>query len=89
MEYEGRVVCSGRQEPVRGAEFAGLWGGSCLTQHRGRGLYRALTTARARAAMALGKRYLHSDSTEFSRPILERSGLVKVTMTTPYVWRRR
>ncbi len=38
--------------------------------------------------MTLAKRYLHSDSTEFSRPILEWSGLVKVT-TTPYVWRRR
>ena len=25
----------------------------------------------------------HSDSTEYSRPILERSGLVKVSTTTP------
>jgi hypothetical protein len=28
------------------------------------------------------------DSTEFSRPILERSGLVKVSTTTPYNWQR-
>lgn len=28
-----------------------------------------------------------SDSTEFSRPILERARLVKVSTTTPYMWR--
>ena len=54
----------------------------------GRGIYRALTAARARSALALGKRLMHSDSTEFSRPILERAGLVKVSTTTPYMWRR-
>ena len=31
---------------------------------------------------------MHSDSTEFSRPILERAGLVKVSTTMPYMWRR-
>ena len=35
-----------------------------------------------------GKTVIHSDSTEFSRPILERSGFVKVSTTTPYTWRR-
>ncbi len=47
-----------------------------------------MTAARARSALALGKTLLHSDSTEFSRPILERSGLVKVSTTTPYDWQR-
>jgi hypothetical protein len=42
----------------------------------------------ARAALALGKTLVHSDSTEYSRPILERSGLVKVSTTTPYRWAR-
>ena len=55
---------------------------------RGRGIYRALTAARARSALRLGKTIIHSDSTEFSRPILERSGFVKVSTTTPYTWRR-
>ncbi|HVK35474.1 MAG TPA: GNAT family N-acetyltransferase, partial [Microlunatus sp.] len=59
-----------------------------LPQWRRRGIYRALTAARAHSALALGKTLLHSDSTEFSRPILERSGLIKVTTTTPYEWRR-
>jgi hypothetical protein len=36
----------------------------------------------------MGKTYINSDSTEYSRPILERSGFVKVSTTTPYNWRR-
>ena len=31
---------------------------------------------------------MYSDSTEYSRPILERAGFVKVSTTTPYVWSR-
>ena len=31
---------------------------------------------------------MHSDSTEYSRPILERSGMLKVSTTTPYRWER-
>ncbi|RLV47773.1 GNAT family N-acetyltransferase [Nocardioides mangrovicus] len=83
-EADGEIVSTGRIEPVPGTEFAGLWGGVTVPQWRGRGVYRALTAARARAALDLGKRLLNSDSTQFSRPILERSGLVKVTTTTPY-----
>jgi hypothetical protein len=87
-EADGQMISAGRLEPVAGTEFAGLWGGATLPQWRRRGVYRALTAARARSALALGKTLLHSDSTEFSRPILERSGLIKVTTTTPYEWRR-
>lgn len=85
-EAGDRIVSAGRLEPVAGTEFAGLWGGATLPEWRGRGIYRALTAERARSALARGKRYLNSDSTEFSRPILERSGLIKVSTTTPYVW---
>jgi hypothetical protein len=38
--------------------------------------------------LSRGKRLIYSDSTEYSRPILERAGLVKVSTTTPYVWSR-
>ncbi len=86
-EIGGRIVSSGRLEPVDGSEFAGIWGGATLPEWRGRGIYRALTAVRARSALRLGKRLIHSDSTEHSRPILERAGLVKVSTTTPYVWR--
>jgi hypothetical protein len=87
-EADGRVVSAGRLQRVEGTEFAGLWGGATVEAWRGRGIYRALTAARARAALEVGVRYLHSDCTAMSRPILERSGLVAITTSTPYVWHR-
>ena len=87
-ETPGGVIGVGRLEVVPDTEFAGLWGGGTLPAWRGRGIYRALTAARAQSAVKRGVRYVHSDCTEFSRPILERSGLRPVTTTTPYIWRR-
>lgn len=84
----GQVVSAGRLELVPGTQVAGLWGGETHPGWRGRGIYRALTAARARAALDAGWRYLHSDCSPMSRPILERSGLRRVTTTTPYVWTR-
>jgi N-acetylglutamate synthase-like GNAT family acetyltransferase len=85
-EADGEIVSAGRLEPVPATEFAGIWGGATRPEWCGRGIYRALTAARARSALVLGKRLIHSDSTENSRPILERAGLVKVSTTTPYLW---
>ncbi|GAB3458057.1 GNAT family N-acetyltransferase [Actinophytocola sediminis] len=87
-EADGRFVSAGRLEPVAGSDFAGIWGGATLPAWRGRGIYRALTVARARSALATGKTLIHSDSTEDSRPILERAGLVRASTTTPYTWYR-
>jgi len=87
-ESAGQVVGAGRLEPVDGSDFAGIWGGAVLADWRGQGIYRALTAVRAHAALALGKTLIHSDSTAYSRPILERSGLIAVFTTTPYEWRR-
>lgn len=87
-EVDGQIVGAGRIEPVAGTDFAGIWGGSTMEGWRHRGIYRALTAVRARAARAMGKTLIHSDSTEYSRPILERSGLIQVSTTTPYHWHR-
>jgi len=87
-EAEGTMIAAGRLEPVPGTRFAGIWGGATREEWRGRGIYRALTANRARSALRVGKTLIHSDSTEYSRPILERSGLIKVSTTTPYHWRR-
>ncbi|WP_425862139.1 GNAT family N-acetyltransferase [Arthrobacter sp. TWP1-1] len=87
-EADGKIVSTGRLEPVPSTDFVGIWGGATLEAYRGRGIYRALTAGRARAALAAGKKLVHSDSTEYSRPILERSGLLKVSTTTPSNWRR-
>jgi hypothetical protein len=86
-EADGDIISAGRLEPVAGTVFAGIWGGATVEPWRGKGIYRALTTARARSALRMGKTLINSDSTEFSRPILERSGLLKVS-TTPYEWKR-
>lgn len=87
-DAEGAVVCAGRLEPVDGTDFAGIWGGATLPEWRGQGIYRAMTARRAQVALDLGKRFIHSDSTPFSRPILERSGFVAVSTTTPWNWSR-
>ena len=69
-----------------GSAFAGLWGGSTLKSHRGRGIYRAMVARRAAIAGARGIRYLQVDASDDSRPILERLGFLALTTTTPYVW---
>ena len=65
-EADGQIVGAGGLEPAAGTEFAGIWGGATRPEWRSRGIYRALTAARARSALALGKRLMHSDSTELS-----------------------
>jgi predicted aspartyl protease/GNAT superfamily N-acetyltransferase len=66
--------------------FAGLWGGSTLPEHRGRGLYRALVAARLAEARARpGVRFATVDALPTSRPILERLGFRRLTETRPYV----
>ena len=87
-EADGEVICTGRLALVPGTDFGGLWGGATRADWRLRGVYRALCAARARSAVDKGVRFLHSDSTEGSRPILERSGFTAVTTTTPFIWER-
>ena len=87
-EAVGQIVTAGRLEPVARSDFAGIWGGATRAEWRGRGIYRAVTAARARSAIARGKTLIHSDSTAYSRPILERSGFMAVSTTTPYNWMR-
>lgn len=87
-EADGEVIGSGRLDRVPGTDFAGLWGGAIREDWRGRGVYRALTQARARAALDSGARYLYADCTVMSRVILESCGMIPITTTVPYIWRR-
>jgi GNAT superfamily N-acetyltransferase len=80
------VVCAGWIRFERGSEFATLWGGATLPEWRRRGIYRATVAYRARLAAGRGFRYLETDASDDSRPILERLGFTAVTTTTPYVW---
>lgn len=85
-EADGRVVSAGWVRFPDGTEFATLWGGATLAEWRGRGIYRALVHRRALLAAARGRRYVQVDSSDDSRPILERLGFQAVTRTRPYVW---
>jgi GNAT superfamily N-acetyltransferase len=69
------------------SQFAGLWGGSVLNGYRGRGVYRALLSARILRVKELkSTRYLRVDALRISRPILEKYGFSRVGSTWPAVW---
>ncbi len=68
------------------SQFASLWGGSTVAEHRGRGLYSALLSVRARDAHARGVRFLTVDASSMSRPILARFGFKLLATTRPYQW---
>jgi GNAT superfamily N-acetyltransferase len=81
----GPVVCAGWIRYVGGTSFGTLWGGSTLPEWRGQGIYRAVVAYRAALAIERGHTLLEVDASDDSRPILQRSGFVAVTTTTPYV----
>jgi GNAT superfamily N-acetyltransferase len=85
-EAAGTVVCAAWIRFAEGTEFAALFGGATLAEWRRRGIYRATVAYRANLARRRGFRYLETDASDDSRPILERLGFVPVTTTTPYVW---
>jgi GNAT superfamily N-acetyltransferase len=80
------VACAAWIRFEQDTEFATLWGGATLPEWRRRGIYRATVAYRARLAAERGFRYLATDASDDSRPILERLGFAAVTTTTPYVW---
>lgn len=80
-----RPVSGSRIDFHAGTEFASLWGGATLEPWRGKGIYRAMVSYRARLAAESGARYLRVDALPTSRPILERLGFVRLTATTPFV----
>lgn len=82
---DGEPVSAARIDLYAGTEFAGLYGGGTLAEHRGRGHYRATVFERARLARERGYRFLHVDALPTSRPILERLGFVQLTTTTPFI----
>ena len=91
------VLAMAGDEPVSGSridfhegtEFASLWGGGTLKAWRGKGIYRAMVSYRARLAVERGARYLRVDALPTSRPILERLGFVQLSTTVPYTFTPR
>jgi GNAT superfamily N-acetyltransferase len=80
----GQAVSYAILRMTEGTEFCGLWGGSTLPAWRRRGLYRALVSHRAAAALERGYPLARVDTSPDSRPILIRLGLHAVADTRPY-----
>ncbi|CRK56177.1 putative acetyltransferase [Alloactinosynnema sp. L-07] len=81
---DGEVVCAARTDYYVGTDFAGLWGGGTLPEWRGKGVYKAVVSHRARRAQARGFRYLQVDALPTSEPILRRAGFTRLTSTRPF-----
>lgn len=84
-EADRTVVCAAWIRFEGDTDFATLWGGATLPEWRRRGIYRATVAYRANLAARRGFRYLETDASDDSRPILERLGFTPVTTTTPYI----
>jgi GNAT superfamily N-acetyltransferase len=80
-----RPISMGRVEFYQGTEFGGLYGGATVPDWRGKGIFRAIVAQRTAWAAAAGHRYLQTDASDDSRPILERLGFIPVGTTTPYI----
>ncbi|MFI8825436.1 GNAT family N-acetyltransferase [Streptomyces sp. NPDC053431] len=83
---DGVPVSAARLDLPPDSDFAGLYSGGTVAAWRGRGIYRALVTHRARIAAERGYRYLQVDAAPTSRPILARLGFTELTTTTPYLY---
>jgi len=87
MGYDGsKPVCGAWTYFHPGTHFASFWGGSTLTEYRGKGFYTGLLAQRASEARERGFRYLTVDASPMSRPILEKYGFLFLTFSTPYNW---
>ncbi|AKK07058.1 Acetyltransferase (GNAT) domain [Corynebacterium mustelae] len=84
---DSHIVGLGRMEELSGAGIVGLFSGAVLPQYRGRGIYRALLSARAKRALDVGATVVMSECSAYSRPILSRAGFMAVEHTTPAIYR--
>lgn len=67
-------------------QFADLWGGATLPEHRGRGLFTAVLAARLREAAERGYRFVTIDAGPMSRPIVARHGFQLLTTAWACKW---
>ena len=80
-------VGAARLETPPSSQFAGLYGGGTVPEHRRRGIYRSLVDVRAHAAKKKGYRFLTVDAADTSLPILLRLGFRVLTPVCAWSWR--
>ena len=83
---DGVPVGSSRSSFHPQSAFAGLWGGAVLPEYRHKGVYRSMIGKRTADAQTYGARYLQVDARPTSRPILEKLGFQKLSVTYPCLW---
>ncbi|WP_087019283.1 GNAT family N-acetyltransferase [Thaumasiovibrio subtropicus] len=64
--------------------FAGIWGGSTIQSHRGKGYYSLLLNKRIADAKTRGLKYLTIDASDMSKPIVSNRGFTVIATTTGY-----
>jgi hypothetical protein len=72
LDLAGEAVATGLN--VIAGDHVGMYNGSVVPEHRGKGFYRALVTARLTDAVGLGARHAFSRNTPLSRPLFEAVG---------------
>lgn len=75
-------ACAGWTYYHPNSEFASLWGGGTVQAYRNQGLYTAVLAARVREAAQRGLRYLVTDASPMSQPVLSRRGFFQLTTVT-------
>lgn len=76
---DGQPACAGWIYFHANGQFADLWGGSTVPEHRERGLYTAVLAARVQEAAERGYRFLTVDASPMSRPIVAKYGFRPLT----------
>ena len=85
-DWKEQPACSGWTYFHPDSHFAGLFGGATVAEQRKRGLYTATLAIRVQEAIRRGYRFLTTEASAMSRPILEKHGFRRLTYTHDYVW---
>lgn len=85
VRVDGAPASAGLIRYDRDFVFGGLFAGRTVPSLRGRGLYRAVLSARAKHAINMGAPYLYIEAGEMSRPIVEKLGFREISQITNYV----
>lgn len=84
---DGRPAATGQLSFRPEFGFASLVSAATLPPFRRRGLHAALLLARLREARARGIRYIDSEASTMSRPLLAKVGFLPISQVTVYSWR--
>jgi hypothetical protein len=84
---DDQPACAGWTYFPPRSQFADLWGGSTVPEHRQRGLYTAVLALRVQEARRRGYRFLTVDTSAMSRPIVAQHGFRLMTHAQDFDWK--